>query len=243
MSEGDPAAARPRLRMLEAFPLQHDGHRLIGLRDPAGFTDQVALLPIPLLDLVSLFDGEHSVAEMQEILAARHGEWPTTEQILTVVERLDAAGFLDSERFAARRHAIEAAFRASPVRPAVHAGGGYAAEPDGLRAQVRGFFDHGDGPGADPPIIVPGGPRLRGLLAPHIDFHRGGPTYAWAYRELLTRTDADLFVILGTCHVGMEEPFAMTLKPFETPLGPAPVDRDFFDGLQRRAGQDLLASE
>ncbi len=242
---GNPSAIalRPRLRMLEAFPLQHDGQRLIGLRDPAGFTDQVALLPIPVLDLVSLFDGEHSVAEMQEILARRHGEAPAVEQIMAVIDGLDEAGFLDSERFATRRRAIEEAFRASPVRPAVHAGGAYPGEPERLLQQVQAFFEPPEGPGSQQPIVMPGAPSVRGLLAPHIDFHRGGPTYAWAYRELLARTDADLFVILGTCHAGMADPFAVTLKPFETPLGPVAVDREFYEALRRRAGQDLLASE
>lgn len=243
MAEHDADAMRPCLRMLEAFPLQHDGQRLIALRDPAGFTDQVALLPIPILDLVSLFDGEHSVAEMREILAKRHGEAPTVEQIMSLVEQLDESGFLESERFAARRRAIEEAFRLSPVRPAAHAGGAYASEPEALRRQIASFFEHADGPGPAPPIVPAGAPAVRGLLAPHIDFHRGGPTYAWAYRELLARTEADVFVILGTCHAGMGDPFAITLKPFETPLGPVPVDRDFFEALQRRAGQDLLASE
>src|SRR5207247_3277549 len=53
------------------------------------------------------------------------------------------------------------------------------------------------------------------IFAPHIDFHRGGPVYGWAYRALLERSDADLFVILGTCHAGMGDPFAVTLKPYE----------------------------
>jgi len=52
------SADRPRLRALEAFPVEQDGQRLIGLRDPGGFTEQVVLLPIPALDIVSLFDGE-----------------------------------------------------------------------------------------------------------------------------------------------------------------------------------------
>src|SRR5574341_1514664 len=37
--------------------------------------------------------------------------------------------------------------------------------------------------------------------------------------------EMDLFVILGTCHAGMADPFAATLKPYDTPLGPAEVDR------------------
>jgi hypothetical protein len=107
--------------MLEAFPVEQDGQRMIALRDPAGFTDQVAVLPLPLLDLVSLFDGEHSVAEIQDLIRTRHGEGPTAEQIGNLIESLDEAGFLESERFEARREAIDEKFRQSPVRPAAHA--------------------------------------------------------------------------------------------------------------------------
>lgn len=234
---------RPRLRPLEAFSVEHDGQRVVGLRDPAGFTHQVALLPMPLLDLVSLFDGDHTVAEIQAILRDRHGEAPTAAEIAGVIDRLDEGGFLDSPRFAERRRAIQEAFRQSPVRPAAHAGGAYAGQAAALRAQIDSFFSHADGPrtdGGSRPASAP----PRGLIAPHIDFHRGGPTYAWAYRELADAPVApDLFVILGTCHAGMADPFAATLKPYETPLGAAPVDQDFFEALQRRYGNDLRASE
>ncbi|OGK81231.1 MAG: AmmeMemoRadiSam system protein B [Candidatus Rokubacteria bacterium GWC2_70_16] len=239
---------RPRLRVLEAFPVQQDGHRAVGLRDPAGFTDQVAMLPMPLLDLVSLFDGEHSIGEMREIFLGRHGEAPTAEQIRGIVEQMDAAGFLDSPRFAERRRRIEETFRLSPVRPPAHAGTAYAAEPRALQEQIHSFFAHAEGPGAPGPMILgpdgapAGAPPIRGLIAPHIDFHRGGPAYAWAYREL-AGSEADLFVILGTCHAGMEDPFAATRKPYETPLGRAAADGDFLDDLGRRYGHDLLASE
>jgi len=233
---------RPRLRSLEAFPVQQDGERLIGLRDPAGFTDQVILLPIPALDIVSLFDGLRTVAEIHQVISARHGAAvPGPEEIARFAERLDEAGFLDSPGFLARRRQMEDAWLASPTRPAAHAGGAYEGTPDALKSQIDGFFVHQEGPGLPAPRH---GPRnLRGLMAPHIDFHRGGPTYAWAYRALLERSDADLFVILGTCHAGMPDPFAATLKPFATPLGDVPADRDFFEALQRRFGHDLLASE
>ena len=256
------SAGTPRLRALEAFPVEHEGQRCVALRDPAGFTDQIAVLPAGLLDLVSLFDGEHSVEEIQGILARRHAQAPTAAQIADVVERFDAAGFLDSDRFRERRRALEEAFRLSPVRPAAHAGGAYAGDASALRAQIDGFFSGPDGPdtagnrdfltdpvaspsAAAPKAISPSAaaPQTRALIAPHIDFHRGGSTYAWAYREVLERSDADLYVVLGTCHAGMPDPFAVTLKPYDTPLGPVPVDREFYDALSRRAGQDLLASE
>ena len=228
-------AGNPRLRAVEAFPVEHEGQRCIALRDPAGFTDQIAVLPGPLLDLVSLFDGEHPVEAIREILRRRHGEAPSVEQIAALVDRLDDAGFLDSERFRARRRATDDAFRQSPVRPAAHAGGAYAGEAAALREQIAGFFalDRSDKRAG----------TLSALIAPHIDFNRGGPTYGSAYQEVLDRSDADLYVILGTCHAGMSDPFAVTLKPYDTPLGPVGVDRDFYEALAGRAGQDLLASE
>ena len=235
-------ADRPRLRALEAFPVEQDGERLIGLRDPGGFTEQVVLLPIPAFDIVSLFDGERSIAEIHEVVRARHGAGaPAAEDIARFAERLDEAGFLDSPAFEARRSAIEETWLAAPSRPATHAGGAYADAPDDLKGQIDAFFVHGDGPGM--PVPRPGAPKLRGLIAPHIDFHRGGPTYGWAYRALVERSDADLFVVLGTCHAGMADPFAVTLKPYDTPLGPASVDGDFFEALSRRYGHDLLASQ
>ncbi|MET0849789.1 MAG: AmmeMemoRadiSam system protein B [Candidatus Rokuibacteriota bacterium] len=232
---------RPRLRSLEAFPVEHEGQRMIGLRDPAGFTEEVVLLPIPLLDLVSLFDGEHSVPEIQSLLERRHGQAPSADQIAGIVDRLDAGGFLDSSAFDRRLQAIEETFRRSRVRPAAHAGGAYAGDPQGLAAQIDGFFAHADGPGPGRPS---GACAPRGLVAPHIDFHRGGPTYAWAYRPLTDAAEApDLFVILGTCHAGMADPFAVTLKSYDTPLGPVAVDHPFVEDLGRRFRGDLLASE
>ena len=234
---------------------------MVGLRDPAGFTEQVAVLPLPLLDVVSLFDGDHAIDEIRDIVAARHGGGLSAADVVAVAERLDEAGFLDSPRFAKRRRRIEAEFAARPDRPAAHAGGAYAGEADALREQIAGFFSDADGPGAaldglaaarEFDLRSPQGatsvgrlrsPQVRGLLAPHIDFHRGGPVYAWAYKEILERCDADLFVVLGTCHAGMAEPFAATLKAFDTPLGPVPADRDFLDALGRRYGHDLFASE
>ena len=228
-------AGNPRLRAVEAFPVEHEGQRCIALRDPAGFTDQIAVLPGPLLDLVSLFDGEHPVEAIREILRRRHGEAPSVEQIAALVDRLDDAGFLDSERFRARRRATDDAFRQSPVRPAAHAGGAYAGEAAALREQIAGFFA--------PDRSGKRAGTLSAVIAPHIDFHRGGPTYGSAYQEVLDRSDADLYVILGTCHAGMSDPFAVTLKPYDTPLGPVGADRDFYEALAGRAGQDLLASE
>jgi len=233
---------RPRLRPVEAFPIEHEGERFLALRDPAGYAPAMAMLPGAVVEIVALFDGEHSIVDIQAELMRRHGEIVPRAQIEALVDGLDEYGFMEGERFAERRAAVDGEFLAAPIRPASHAGGAYAAEPDELRRTMDAFFTHAEGPG---PIEWPtrGDGVITGAIAPHIDFHRGGPAYAWAYRRLAERCEADLFVILGTCHAGMRDPFALTRKDYATPFGPAAVDREFVDALAKRAGQDCFASE
>ena len=232
----------PRLRAVESFPVELEGRSCVALRDPGGYTDAIVLLHGALLEIVSLFDGQHTVADIQAVVMRRHGQLVERRQIEEIAEALDEQGFLESPRFADRRAVIDGSFLASPTRPAAHAGGAYAGDAADLRGMLEGFFTPPDGPG---PIdrARAAEPEVRGVIAPHIDYHRGGPAYAWAYRELGERSRADLFVILGTCHAGMEHPFALTRKDYASPLGAAPVDRDFVDALATRARQDCFGSE
>ena len=96
---------RPKLRPVEAFPVDANGQKGLALRDPAGFTDSVLLLPPPLLDIVSLFDGEHTLGEIQETFMRRHGKLLFRERLEEICRTLDEQGFLDSPAFARRREA------------------------------------------------------------------------------------------------------------------------------------------
>jgi AmmeMemoRadiSam system protein B len=240
--------AAPRLRQVEAFPVEHEGRKCVALRDPAGYTASIVLLHGPLLDIVSLLDGEHSVADIQGAMMRRHGELIERRRIEEVVEALDEQGFLDSAGFAERRAAVDQSFLAAPTRPATHAGTAYPTDAAALRQAIDAYFMPPEGPG---PIDGDGAsrperasrPEVKGLIAPHIDFHRGGPAYAWAYRDLAERSQADLFVIFGTCHAGMAHPFALTRKDYASPFGDALVDRDFVDALAARARQDCFGAE
>jgi hypothetical protein len=226
---------------VEAFPVEHEGARVVALRDPSGLTPSVVLLPGPLLEIVSLFDGEHTLVDVQAAVMRKHGRLVTAAEIESVAASLDEHGFLETPRFAQRQAAVEAEFRAAPTRPASHAGGSYADDPDELRRAMDDFFTAEVGPG--PIAMKAKGAPVRAIIAPHIDYHRGGPAYAWAYRDLAERCDADLFVIFGTCHAGLSEPFALTRKAYDTPLGAAPADQDFIDALVRRARHDCFAAE
>jgi AmmeMemoRadiSam system protein B len=233
---------RPRLRSIEAFPIEHEGERFLALRDPAGYTSSSIMLPLAVLEIVSLFDGEHDVEEIQQAVLRQRGERVDAARIEDLADALDQHGFLDSPRFDARRAEVDGAFLAAPARPASHAGGAYPAEPGALAAALDGFFSPPQGPGPINRAAAAKTP-VRALIAPHIDFHRGGPAYAWGYRDVAERCDADVFVIFGTCHAGMRQPFALTRKPYDTPLGAAPVDVDFVETLAKRSRLDCFAEE
>jgi AmmeMemoRadiSam system protein B len=99
-------------------------------------------------------------------------------------------------------------------------------------AQIQGYFAHPEGPG-NQFSQNPSRP-LRGLIAPHIDFTRGGPTYAHAYKALADHPRADTYIIFGTCHSPMPQRFSITGKDYETPLGAARNDKDFVARLLAR---------
>ena len=235
------SALAPRLRRVEVFPIEHEGQRFLALRDPAGYTESVVMVPLALLEVISLFDGEHDVADIQAAVMRHRGELIDSAQIGELAAALDAHGFLEGAAFEARRARIDGEFLDLARRPASHAGGAYPDEPAALRAMMDGFFEPPSGPGAIATDVS--GAPVTALVAPHIDFHRGGAAYAWGYRDLAERCPADLFVIFGTCHAGMTDPFALTRKDYDTPLGPAVIDRDFVESLAARTRQDCFASE
>ena len=219
------SARRPRLRGIEAFPVDHEGERFLALRDPAGYTASVVMLPRALLEIVSLFDGEHDITQIQQAVLRQRGERVEAARIEELAQALDQHGFLEGASFDARRAEVDGAFLSAPARPASHAGGAYPADVAALRTMFDGFFAPPHGPGPIDGAGTTANP-VCALIAPHIDFHRGGPAYAWGYRDVAERCDAEVFVIFGTCHAGMTQPFALTRKPYDTPLGPVAVDVD-----------------
>jgi AmmeMemoRadiSam system protein B len=131
------------------------------------------------------------------------------------------------------------------VRPAVFAGRTYASSERVLRVQLAQYFRHPQGAGV-PDLPAPSsrtGSALRGVLSPHIDYQRGGPVYTWAYRELVERSDAEVFVIVGVAHQPCKNRFALTRKHFDTPLGVARTDLDFVDRIAARAGRSVFDDE
>jgi AmmeMemoRadiSam system protein B len=118
---------------------------------------------------------------------------------------------------------------------------GYNHVRAALAAQLDGYFRAPKGPGVV--SAANGTATPRAIVAPHIDFHRGGPAYAWAYKTLVESAGADLYIILGTSHCGGQTPYILTLKDFDTPLGVVETDREFVNHLQAQCADDCFADE
>jgi AmmeMemoRadiSam system protein B len=235
-----PLAEHPRLRPVEVFPIHERGRRSFVLRDPA----DPKISPIVVSDgageVLALLDGRRTLPELAAALLLR-GATIAETQLRSLLTRLDEAGFLDGPRAEDRLANRKADFLAQPVRPATHAGGAY---PDGVeelpRALEAGYVD-ADGPGKLPGKR--GETQIRAVIAPHVDLHRGSPTYSWAYKALAEAQPAELYLILGTCHTPVQGHFAATNKAYDTPLGAVPSDAEFLERLGRLYRRNLFEGE
>ncbi len=232
----------PKLRPIEAFPVEVENRKMIYIRDPLNYAKDPLLLPYPTFFIISHFDGRHSILDIQEAFARQFGEILFSDKIREIARQLDEHHYLESERFARLQQELLEEFRRSPRREMAHAGTCYASQPEEFLRQVHSFFTSAEGPGL-PQEEKRSGPPLQGIIAPHIDLRVGGPCYAWAYKELAERCNADLFILLGTSHYGMGNLFVATTKDYNTPLGPVPTDREFLGALQENCDGDLFADE
>lgn len=234
----------PKIRSVEAFPHHEGVQQGICLRDPRGIAPNILVLPPPVFFVVTLFDGQHSILDIQEAFTRQYQQLITRKQIEEIISRLDQELFMDTETFQQAWMALREEFRASPCREPAHAGAVYPPEPEPLRALLQGFLDAAGkdtSRPADPAENA--GQRLSVLIAPHIDFHRGGIGFAHAYRELMRSAPADLYLIFGTAHQSQRSLFILTGKDYNTPLGRMETDGDFVARFSREAPVDVFEEE
>ncbi len=231
---------KPRVRPVEAFPVQQDGKTLVYLKDPLNFATPLGISPAGYFVLAH-FDGQHSFTDVQEAYCKQFGSLLMSDDLKSFVDMLDQHYYLDSERFRDYKNTVVLEFRSQTTRAPAHVGGVYKADPEELKTQLEGFFSAPNGPGL--PNSQLAGSTPRAIVAPHIDFHRGGPAYAWAYKPLAESDGADLYILLGTSHYSGQTPYILTLKNFATPLGLVETDRDFVQRLQAKCAEDCFIDE
>jgi len=234
----------PKIReqiVAEPLPPQ-DGQQFFLIRDLFIFKERhVVVNPLGVV-ILGMLDGTRSIVDIQAELTRRSGgQIIPSEPIRELIQSLDAELLLDNERFHAEFDKMMQAFRDAPARPSTCFGGPGALGPDELRKKVQGYYEPPEGPG--PPREEKTDKAVKGVIAPHIDYDRGGYCYAHTYRKLMEAPPVDLFIVLGTAHEGTGAPFIFSKKDFETPLGVVETDTDFIERLEGKVGADLCKDE
>jgi hypothetical protein len=229
----------PRFRpVLKIVPFKHEDKDVFLVQDQAEnlFDHSIVLPPIAFV-VAAFLDGRR---EAEDVRAAIVEQFPGAEikieDIRNVVRDLDEHFLLESDRADRRRLEIregwtKAASRASKFVPGTR---------EEVQAQIDGYYAAEAGAGKpDGKKSLP----LTGILAPHIDYHRGGTCYTHAYRELAERSGADVYVVLGVAHLSPPNPFVVTAKNYETAFGAVETDREIVGALEKRVGKRIYDFE
>jgi AmmeMemoRadiSam system protein B len=234
---------RPRIRPgIEALPAVQQGRRVVLIRDRWGISPDLVLDQGSAL-ILSLMDGRNDLREIQVMLMRSGGfGLVSTEELRGFIKRLDDQYLLDNERFRSRREELLEEFRKRGLREAAHAGSAYPADPRELHDYLDELMSAADEKGPAQASAAHGPPV--GLVLPHIDLERGGRCYARGYKFLRPfMRELELLVILGTSHLPMELPMALTRKDFQTPLGAVPCAGELADEICELSCQDFYAEE
>lgn len=227
---------RPRLMWSDFGEIVHDGEFFIHNRRE--LSDGYLNLPHLVLPILQFLDGNHSLDEACQAYKNRCGMNFPRDVLMKLVEMIDQLCLFDSPR---RDEAI-ARFVQQTVRPSSLAGRSYPDDAEELRQFLSELFNHPRGAGHPTFSTSNRAEKLRGILCPHIDFPRGGPTFTWSYKALAEQSHATVFVIIGTAHYSMEK-FILTRKDFATPLGVAHTHQGFVDRITADYGTEVFADE
>jgi hypothetical protein len=223
--------SRPALRPVESIVVPDKQHgKVLVLRDTQGVTEAHAVIPPALVPIVSRFTGRRTCEDIAREASAELGADVPVSIVVDLAGQLEQGLFLEGPAFRQARAQVERSFAEAAVRAATHAGGAY----HGDSAKLRTYIDHACLAHANgAPASGARAGAMVGLVAPHIDPWRGAVGYGHAYGALAAALpeEAETFVLFGTSHAPMREPFALCRKAFATPLGDAEADLEAIDAL------------
>lgn len=237
---------RPAVRPLEVFPVRVQNQTMLMVRDPLGLIEGAALLaPDPLLLIfLEMADGKTTTGEMAQRATMATGQILPAGVFENMARQLDEALLLQSQRFVDALRKKHETFLNSPVRPYKV----FKAEGMDRLKMLKELGDefrrHRMSSLSPPERLDLPAQSVSAILAPHIDYQRGGEVYAWAYKALKEHgTPARTFIILGTNHRPSENRFIGTRKNFDTPFGTVETDTALVDEFAAAMGDTCFNDE
>ncbi len=228
---------KPKLRNVNVQQMMYQGEPVFLIQDSLNLTDAAIVLPQPLGPLALLCDGQHTVPEIRAALIVQYGLSLPEAAIENLLDQFDQALLLDNDNYRQAREQALRAYRQAPYRPSLMAGSSYPDQADELGHLLQSYLDEANG--------VPLSPaESRGIISPHIDYQRGGPTYAqvWASAAGAVR-EAELVIIFGTDHNGSYGTLTLTAQDYASPLGVMPTDRELVERLAGLLGPENAFAE
>lgn len=230
---------KPKLRPMVFIRGEAEGKKFLVLQDPERIAENV-MLSAELEPILLMMNGNNSLLDIQVELTRRSGgEIVPFDEVKKLIMEMDARMLLDSPRFRETMDLSLHFWDVFRLRKPFHAGQAYDRNSQKLREMLESFYEADDGPGKP----YKNGKFVKGLLAPHIDIRSGGPTFAFAYKEIASSSPADLYIIIGTAHQPSAGPFSITDKDYMTPLGILPTDEEFLAELLKKYNPDWLTKD
>lgn len=219
---------RPHLRPIQPVPVIKGGKALLALRDPTMMSRQTMVVHAAVLPVLQHFRGDRSV---EEISAQLNG---SVDQIIELARGLDRVGLLWGPTFERLETELREKLRAEgafPVRASVAMG---KTEQE-CRGAIEGYFEQTE----DPELTG----QVLGIVAPHLNYDRGWPNYASAYRCVRELDPPQRVVILGTNHFGLGEGVVLSEYGFISPMGRCPSDSEAISKLVERLGPRVIVDQ
>jgi MEMO1 family protein len=224
----------PKLRPVDIQPTVQRSQPALLLRDPLQLSGNYLVLPHELGPALAMLDGTLDLPSLRLAVMAGYGLVYPDELLEHLVDALDQNCMLENERAAEAYQQALAVYRAAPFRIPSMAGQSYPAEPAELRRLFDRYLHQVNGADRGTPPVMG-----RGVISPHIDYHRGGPVYAAVWQQAAEMAQAaDLVILLGTDHFSTGDRLTLTRQSYATPYGVLPTDTAIVDALAQAIGPD-----
>src|SRR5580692_6910047 len=132
------------------------------IRDSLRYSDAVLIIPPPLVQCLTCFDGQQTRLDLRAMLVEISGQLEVGDLEEQIVDVLTRSGFLEDDVFHSMKENREREFAVASVREPSHAGSAYPEEREELRATMQQWLD-----GEIPPAATRRS-NLIGIAAPHV---------------------------------------------------------------------------
>lgn len=219
---------RPHIRNFQPLGMEKDGKSFVMLRDPSMLAEQqMAVLP-QVLQLILMFQGRET---LDEIAAKTQAPLHILRDVVT---RLDEVGLIWGPRFEELERVAKAKITEHGHFP-ISCSASLGQDAQACHEAMDKWLSDMEDPEIEGTIL--------GLVAPHLDYQRGWPGYAAAYRALKKDEKPNRVIILGTNHFGIGDGVVVSEYGFATPIGKASADKSMLAFLEKTLGSKRIYAD